>query len=147
MNQRTINWVRSEFVFMLFDHKYIIKNWANYSAWNPKDNVCTITSKINVTPKRCLLTHLEGTFYFSLAHLLAHNNKSQICYCGQISLATVCCSFLTIWYLWGGGNFNFAGDCTVCTFDYLFYRIASTGSGNIKKLHNIFLNSPYYRLP
>ena len=34
-------------------------------------------------------------FYFTVANLLAHNNKSQICYCGQISLqsAAVNCSF------------------------------------------------------
>ena len=40
---------------------------------------CTIASKINVTPMV----------------LLAHNNISQICYCGQISLhsAAVNCSF------------------------------------------------------
>ena len=33
----------------------------------------------------------------AVANLLAHNNKSQICYCGQISLqsAAVNCSFLT----------------------------------------------------
>ena len=42
----------------------------------------TIGSKINVTPKRCLLAHFE-----------AHNNISQICYCGQISLATEGYSF------------------------------------------------------
>ena len=37
-------------------------------------------------PQKCLIAHFEGTLDFSLANLLAHNNKSQICYCGQISL-------------------------------------------------------------
>ena len=44
------------------------------------------------------------------ANLLAHNNKSQNCYCGQISLqsAAVNCSFSDTF----GGNINFAGDGT-----------------------------------
>ena len=44
------------------------------------------------------------------ANLLAHNNKSQICYCGQISLqsAAVNCSFPDSF----GGNIYFAGDGT-----------------------------------
>ena len=49
-------------------------------------------------PQRCLLAHFEATLDFSrIANLLAHNNISQICYCGQISLqsAAVNCSFLT----------------------------------------------------
>ena len=46
----------------------------------------------------------------SVANLLAHNNKSQICYCGQISLqsAAVNCSF----YDFFGDNIYFAGDVT-----------------------------------
>ena len=34
-------------------------------------------------------------FILAVANLLAHNNKSQICYCGQISLQSVAvnCSF------------------------------------------------------
>ena len=38
---------------------------------------------------------------FSVANLLAHNNISQICYCGQISLqsAAVNCSFLAILHI------------------------------------------------
>ena len=53
----------------------------------------TIAIKINDNPKRCLL---------------AHNNISQICYCGQISLqsAAVNCSFSDTF----GGNIYFAGD-------------------------------------
>ena len=47
-------------------------------------------------------------------NLFAHNNISQICYCGQISLqsAAVNCSFsdnLTPF----GGNIYFAGDGTL----------------------------------
>ena len=47
----------------------------------------------------------------AVANLLAHNNKSQICYCVQISLqsAAVNCSFF-----WQSDNFGdniyFAGD-------------------------------------
>ena len=55
----------------------------------------TITSKINFTPQRFSLAHFEATFDFSrIANLLAHNNISRICYCGQISLqsASVNCS-------------------------------------------------------
>ena len=47
-------------------------------------------------PQGCLLAHFEATFNFiAVANLLAHNNISQICYCGQISLqsAAVNCSF------------------------------------------------------
>ena len=46
----------------------------------------------------------------AVANLLAHNNKSQICYCGQISLqsAAVNCSFSDTF----GGNIYFAGDGT-----------------------------------
>ena len=43
----------------------------------------------------------------AVTNLLAHNNKSQVCYCNQISLQ--CCSFsdMTPW-----GNIYFAGDGT-----------------------------------
>ena len=51
------------------------------------------------------MVHPKGVFFpisklhsiLAVANLLAHNNKSQICYCGQISLqsAAVNCSFLT----------------------------------------------------
>ena len=46
----------------------------------------------------------------AVANLLAHNNKSQICYCGQISLqsAAVNCSFPDTFR----GNIYFAGDGT-----------------------------------
>ena len=44
-----------------------------------------IVSKINVTPKGCYLPILKRHSIFSVANLFAHNNTSQICYCGQIS--------------------------------------------------------------
>ena len=62
-----------------------------------------------VPPKVCL--HSKVHSILSEANLLTHNNKSQICYCGQISLqsAAVNCSFsdnLTPL----GGTIYFAGD-------------------------------------
>ena len=55
----------------------------------------TIASKINVTPKGVYLPISKLHSILAVANLLAHNNKSQICYCGQISLqsAGVNCSF------------------------------------------------------
>ena len=62
-------------------------------------------------PQRCLLAHFEATLYLAVVNLLAHNNKSQICYCGQISLqsAAVNCSFSNTF----GGNIYFAGSVTI----------------------------------
>ena len=56
---------------------------------------CTITSKINVTPKGVYSPISKLHSILAVANLLAHNNISQICYCGQISLrsAAVNCSF------------------------------------------------------
>ena len=48
---------------------------------------CTIAYKINYTPK--MFTCPFWSYIYSIlavANLLAHNNKNQICYCGQISL-------------------------------------------------------------
>ena len=58
-------------------------------------NIATITSKINGTPKGVYLHISKQHSILAVANLLAHNNKSQICYCGQISLqsAAVNCSF------------------------------------------------------
>ena len=55
----------------------------------------TINSKIYVTPKGVYLPISKLHSNLAVANLLAHNNKSQICYCGQISLqnAAVNCSF------------------------------------------------------
>ena len=69
-----------------------------------------------------ILKEIIKTFCLALCHhqqnkcypqrcLLAHNNKSQICYFGQISLqsaAVITTVFLTIWHLWS--NIYFAGD-------------------------------------
>ena len=56
---------------------------------------CTVTSKINVIHKGVFLPILKLNLILAVANLLAHNNKSQICYCGQDSLqsTTVNCSF------------------------------------------------------
>ena len=55
----------------------------------------TIASKVNGTPKGVYLPISKLHSILAIANLLAHNNKSQICYCGQISLqsAAVNCSF------------------------------------------------------
>ena len=46
----------------------------------------TIASKINVTPKGVYLPISKLRSILAVANLLAHNNISEICYCGQISL-------------------------------------------------------------
>ena len=70
----------------------------------------TIDSKINGTPKGVYLPISKLHSIFDEANLLAHNNKSQICYCGQISLQStaVNCSFSATF----GGTIYFAGDGT-----------------------------------
>ena len=74
----------------------------------------TLTSKINATPKGVYLPLSKLHSILAVANLLAHNNKSQICYWSQISLQIVAvnCSFF-----WQsdtfGGNIDFAGDGTV----------------------------------
>ena len=54
-----------------------------------------ITSKINATPKDVYFPISKLHSILAEANLLAHNNISQICYCGQISLqsAAVNCCF------------------------------------------------------
>ena len=54
-----------------------------------------VASKINGTPKGVYLPISKLHSILTVANLLAHNNKLQICYCGQISLqsAAVNCSF------------------------------------------------------
>ena len=63
--------------------------------FNSRDQQCTVTSKINGTPKGVYLPISKLHSILAVANLLAHNNKSQICYCGQISLqsAAVNCTF------------------------------------------------------
>ena len=48
--------------------------------------LCNIASKINVTPKGVYLLISKLHSIFAAANLLVHDNISQICYCGQISL-------------------------------------------------------------
>ena len=45
-----------------------------------------LASKINVTSKGVYSPILELRSILAIANLLDHNNVSQICYCGQISL-------------------------------------------------------------
>ena len=75
-----------------------------------KYGVGTIASKINVTPKGGSLHISKLNSILAVEKLLAHNNISQICYCGQISLqsAAVNCCFSDTF----GGNIYFAGDDT-----------------------------------
>ena len=55
----------------------------------------TISSKINATPKGVYLPISKLHSILVIVNLLAHNNISQICYCGQTSLqsAAVNCCF------------------------------------------------------
>ena len=69
----------------------------------------TIASKINGTLKGVYLPISKLHSILAVANLLDHNNKSHICYCGQISLQSAAV-FLTIRHLWG--NTYFAVDCT-----------------------------------
>ena len=50
-----------------------------------------MASKINGTPNGVYLPISKLHSILAVANLLAHNNRSQICFCGQISL--VKCSF------------------------------------------------------
>ena len=70
-----------------------------------------IASKINGTPKSVYVLISKLHSISAVANLLALNNKSQICYCGQISLQSVAvnCSFSDTF----GGNIYFAGDGTM----------------------------------
>ena len=51
----------------------------------------TIASKIIVTPKGVYLPISKLHSILAVANLLAHNNKSQICYCGQIFVSLFEC--------------------------------------------------------
>ena len=66
----------------------------------------TITSKINDTSNGVYLPISKLYSILAVANLLAHNNVSQICYCGQISLqsAAVNSRFSSTF----GGNIYFA---------------------------------------
>ena len=52
---------------------------------------CTISSKINGTSKGVYLAISKLHSILAVANLLAHNNKSQICYC-RSNFITECCS-------------------------------------------------------
>ena len=65
--------------------------------------LCTTANK-KMLPQRCLHKN-----YFT--NLLAHNNISQICYCGQISLQKAVVAVFPI-ILNFGGNIYFSGDGT-----------------------------------
>ena len=45
-------------------------------------------------PQTGLLAHFEASLDFTLANLLAHNNKSQISYFGQISLQSAAVNYI-----------------------------------------------------
>ena len=62
-------------------------------------------------PKGIYLSISKQHSILAVANLLAHNNKSQICYCGQISLQSAAV-FLTPLR----GNIYFAGDGTLVTY-------------------------------
>ena len=70
-------------------------------------------SKINITPKGVYLPNSKLHSILAVANLLAHNNISQICYCGQISLPSAVdnCSFPWQFDTFGC-NIYFAGDGT-----------------------------------
>ena len=81
---------------------------------------CTVASKINVTPKVVYFSISKQHSILNLVNLLAHNNISQICYCGQISSqsAAVNCSFSdTI------GNIFFASDGTFACLNRAMHLI------------------------
>ena len=68
---------------------------------------CAINCKIYVTPKCVCLPISKLRWFLAVANLLAHNNISQICYCGQISLEI-------LQFFWQsdtfGGDIYLAGD-------------------------------------
>ena len=85
---------------------------------------CTINSKINGTPQRSLFAHFKAMHsILVIANLLAHNNISQICYCGQISLQCAAVNFSFSDNLTPVGvPFNLLAmvHCTVSNIQYYF---------------------------
>ena len=77
---------------------YLLLSVANTSVQNASSVSCTIASKISGTSKGVYMSISKLHSILAVTNLLAHNNKSQICYCGQISLqsAAVTAVFLTI---------------------------------------------------
>ena len=97
--------------------------------------------KINVTPRGVCLPISKLHSILAVANLLAHNNKSQICYCGQITLqsAAVNCSFSNTF----GGNIYFAGDSTYNIFFYLAVKYMALFSAKIFLKKYIILDYPW----
>ena len=58
-------------------------------------------------PKGVYLPISKLLSILAIANLLAHNNRSQICYCGQISLQSAAVNWQSDFF---GGNIYFAGD-------------------------------------
>ena len=85
--------------------------------------ICTIASKINVTSKGVYLPISNSIL--AVANLLAHNNISQICYCGQLFLLqSVAVSFCD--NLWGN----------IYLLAMVYIKIPSSWCTNIHKTTN-----------
>ena len=64
-------------------------------------------------PKAVYLPISKLHSILAVVNLLAHNNMSQICHCGQISLQSAAVSWSSSDYLTPWGNVYFAGDGTL----------------------------------
>ena len=74
---------------------------------------CSIASKINDTLRGVYLSISKLHSILDVANLLAHNNISQICYCGQFSLQSAAVNFSFFWQSdTFGGSIYFADDGT-----------------------------------
>ena len=71
------------------------KEWKNIIYESSYELCLNHDQQNKCNPQRCLLAHFEATLDFSRSEFTAHNNISQICYYGQISLQSgaVNCSF------------------------------------------------------
>ena len=67
--------------------------WNLYSYFTSKIITCYITSKVNDTPKGVYLPISKEHSNSAVANLLTHINKSQFCYCGQISLQSAAVNY------------------------------------------------------
>ena len=85
-----------------------------------------------------MFNYLYSSYSISAeANLLAHNNKSQICYCNQILLqgATVHCSFTDTF----GGNIYFAVDGTFINGSTYSTILNKFKDMKLKDSRNVFL--------
>ena len=98
-NSIHIKGMKIEMNCLRFHFPFVRVIWAlsslqlNMTNWAKK---CIIPSKINDTTQRCLYLPISKLHsILAVANLLAHNDTSKICCCGQISLqsAAVNCSF------------------------------------------------------